>query len=76
MAASPDFPMNILSFSKLSRSLAAGLAVLALGTASAWAQQPSPSTTKPIRVVVPFGPGGVADLTVRTVAQKMSQSMG
>ena len=32
--------------------------------------------SKPIRIVVPFGAGGVADLTARTVAQKMSESMG
>lgn len=30
---------------------------------------------KPIRVVVPFGAGGVADLTVRTVAKRMSESL-
>ena len=32
--------------------------------------------SKPLRIVVPFGAGGVADLTARTVAQKMSESMG
>lgn len=31
---------------------------------------------RPIRIVVPFGAGGVADLTARTVAQKMAESMG
>ncbi len=31
---------------------------------------------KPIKIVVPFAAGGVADLTVRTVAQKMSESLG
>lgn len=30
---------------------------------------------KPIRVVVPFPPGGVADLVVRTVAQKVSEAV-
>jgi tripartite-type tricarboxylate transporter receptor subunit TctC len=32
--------------------------------------------TKPIRVIVPFGPGGVADITVRTVAPKISEELG
>jgi len=31
---------------------------------------------KPLRIVVPFGAGGVADLTARTVAQHMSQTLG
>ena len=32
--------------------------------------------TKPVRIVVPFGPGGVGDVTVRVVAQKLSERMG
>ncbi|HSN22330.1 MAG TPA: tripartite tricarboxylate transporter substrate binding protein [Usitatibacter sp.] len=31
---------------------------------------------KPIHIVVPFGAGGIADLTARTVAQKMSETLG
>ncbi|KAF1019775.1 MAG: hypothetical protein GAK30_02937 [Paracidovorax wautersii] len=32
--------------------------------------------TKALRVVVPFGPGGVADLTARVVTQHMAQTLG
>ena len=36
--------------------------------------QPYPS--KPVRLLVPFGPGGVGDITSRAVMQKMSESIG
>ena len=32
--------------------------------------------TKPIRLLVPFGPGGVGDITSRAVSQKMGEAMG
>ena len=35
-----------------------------------------PLSSRPIRIVVPFGAGGVADLTARVVAKKMSEDMG
>ena len=43
----------------------------AAGVASAQAYP-----TKPIHVIVGFGPGGVADLTCRVVAQKLSAQLG
>ncbi|MDO9075357.1 MAG: tripartite tricarboxylate transporter substrate binding protein [Rubrivivax sp.] len=53
-------------------------AVLALGAAalagSARAQGRFPD--KPITLVVPFGPGGIADLTARAVAEHMGKSLG
>jgi tripartite-type tricarboxylate transporter receptor subunit TctC len=39
-------------------------------------QAQSDFLSKPLRIVVPFGAGGVADLTARTVAQKMGENLG
>jgi len=62
--------MNIKSF-------IASLAVALLATHAATAQTTTPAfPAKAIRIVVPFGAGGVADLTARTVAQKLSESLG
>jgi tripartite-type tricarboxylate transporter receptor subunit TctC len=46
--------------------------VLAGGLASAAETYPA----KPLRLVVPFGPGGVGDITSRAVMQRMSESLG
>lgn len=50
------------------------LAVAVIFAATAVAAQNYP--VKPIRVTVGFGPGGVADLTCRVVAQKLSVQLG
>lgn len=51
------------------RRLLAACAALPL---AAWAQA---FPAKPIRIVVPFGAGGIADLTARAVAQKLADEL-
>lgn len=48
--------------------------VMAWGlTARTWAQSAYPD--RPITLIVPFGPGGIADLTARAVAKEMSATL-
>jgi tripartite-type tricarboxylate transporter receptor subunit TctC len=50
------------------------LVVIAWVVASAALAQTFPS--KPIRIIVPFPPGGTSDILARVVGQKMAESMG
>ncbi len=67
--------------SRLSRRLAlsaiAIISGLGLGLScgsSARAETGFPS--KPVRIILPYGPGGIADVTMRIVAQKLTERLG
>lgn len=55
------------------RSVVSG-ALAALASPMAHAQTPWPA--KPLRLIVPYGPGGSADQVARLYAEKMSQTLG
>jgi tripartite-type tricarboxylate transporter receptor subunit TctC len=60
----------------LARSLSLSIA-LVIGLASLAGAQPAAKfPDKPVKIVLPYGPGGVADVTTRLVAQKLGESMG
>jgi tripartite-type tricarboxylate transporter receptor subunit TctC len=53
-----------------------GAGVLALLTAPALAQQSDKFPTKPVRIIVPYAPGGATDITARQLQTKISELWG
>ena len=63
---------SIRTFAVLVAAVATAMLALAAPAAHAQADYP----TRPIKLILPFPPGGGADLTARSLAQKMGETMG
>ena len=50
--------------------------LMLLASAQAGAQSSPAFPNRAVKIVVPFGAGGVADLTARTVAQRLTETLG
>jgi tripartite-type tricarboxylate transporter receptor subunit TctC len=61
---------------KRSTSAICGIALVACAACYALPAMAQQYPTKPVRVVVPFGAGGPADIYARYVAQRLSEAMG
>ena len=59
---------------KLLLALLVSGALMGATISPTWAQTPYPN--RPVRVIIPFGPGGFADITMRLVGQKLSEHIG
>src|SRR5213595_994740 len=53
--------------------LATGAAALRAGSRLVWAQA---YPTRPVRLIVPFGPAGATDITARLIGQWLSERLG
>lgn len=56
----------------LPTKLATVAGALLLAVSSAWAQAPA----KPVRLIVPYAPGGPLDITARVLAERVKDSLG
>lgn len=65
------------TFSAFARAgLAVALTVAVFSGSAVVASAQSKYPDKPVRIIMPYGPGGIADVTMRLVAQKLSERLG
>ena len=64
---------NFKPFRRLARAICAGVAIISIAS-PVLAQAPWP--TKPVKIVVPFAPGGTTDLLARAIAPELSRAFG
>jgi tripartite-type tricarboxylate transporter receptor subunit TctC len=68
--------MKQTSFRPSRRTAVFALPLLAAGLAAPAARAQAKYPDHPVRVILPFGPSGVADVTARLVAQALSEKLG
>src|SRR5580704_2273558 len=61
---------------RFSRGIAHAVALSLVVSTACLADETQPYPSKPVRIVVPYGPGGIADVTMRMVAKQLGDHFG
>jgi tripartite-type tricarboxylate transporter receptor subunit TctC len=72
----PTFPSQLSAFLRRAALVAIGCAALALAAATSPTRAQDTYPSKPITVVIPFPPGGSADVLGRIIGKRLSDQLG